>query len=206
MNVLCNAYLQYSTGGCSMQRSGRGSKNVNATSVTAVTQNRLRDGRMLTIRAIRSEDKTVLVDIMEHLSAHSIYMRFLGPRKELTKEELVYYTEVDSFHHVALVASVLENGAQIPVGIARYIMSDDSAGKEAEMAFAIEDAYQGMGIGTLILKHLSKIAREAGIAVLTALVLPENVEMLRVFAKSGLPLETTTNAVGVIEIKLTVSQ
>lgn len=56
----------------------------------------------------------------------------------------------------------------------------------AEVAFALIDEYQGQGIGTALMRHLSSIARGAGLQELIAEVLPENAAMLDVFKKSGL--------------------
>jgi ribosomal protein S18 acetylase RimI-like enzyme len=59
---------------------------------------------------------------------------------------------------------------------------------KAEVAFAVVDQYQGQGLGAALMHHLAAIAREAGLKELIAEVLPDNVPMLKVFEKSGLPL------------------
>src|SRR5215813_4836481 len=56
------------------------------------------------------------------------------------------------------------------------------------VAFAVVDRYQGQGLGAALMHHLAAIAREAGLKELIAEVLPDNVPMLKVFEKSGLPL------------------
>ena len=53
------------------------------------------------------------------------------------------------------------------------------------------DNFQGLGAGTIILKHLIKISREFGIKTLEADALTENTAMIRVFEKSGLPVTKT---------------
>jgi GNAT superfamily N-acetyltransferase len=162
----------------------------------------LKDGRSVTFRAIRSSDKPVLQDVLHHLSPQSIYFRFLTSKKELSDKELVYFTEVDHFHHVALVASVPHKGEMMPVGVGRYIMSKIPYSDDAEVAFTVEDEFQGLGIGTLLFKHLKEIALDAGIKTFTALVLPENQRMLKVFESAGLPMRQKYNAVGVLEIAI----
>lgn len=163
---------------------------------------RLKDGRRVFLRAISSDDKSLLQEVMHHLSPQSIYFRFLTPKKELTDRELAYFTEVDSFHHVALLASIDENGARIPIGVGRYIMHPNPREKEAEVAFTVEEDFQGMGVGTLLLRHLTELARLSGIEKFTALVLPENHKMLDVFAHSGLPMHQSSSHVGVLDITL----
>lgn len=53
----------------------------------------------------------------------------------------------------------------------------------AELAFVVIDAYQGQGIGTMLMRHLLAIARQAGLSELTAEVLSDNAAMLGVFRR-----------------------
>ena len=55
----------------------------------------------------------------------------------------------------------------------------------AEMAFVVIDTWQGRGIGSLLMRHLVKLAGAGGLNELTAEVLPENGAMLKVFGKFG---------------------
>ncbi len=167
------------------------------------TEERLRDGSTVVIRAVHADDKPLLKEAMHHLSPQSLYFRFLTPKKELTNKELAYFTEVDFLHHVALMASIDENGKSSPAGVGRYVMADsEPSTKRAEIAFAVGEEYQGRGIATLLLKHLTAIARDAGLEAFTALVLCENSKMLEVFRNCGLPMETKMNTAGVLEVVL----
>ena len=56
---------------------------------------------------------------------------------------------------------------------------------DAEVAFVVEDAHQGRGIGSVLLEHLAEAARENGITRFVAEVLPQNGGMLRVFSDFG---------------------
>ncbi|MEJ7755619.1 MAG: GNAT family N-acetyltransferase [Nocardioidaceae bacterium] len=58
---------------------------------------------------------------------------------------------------------------------------------EAEVAFLVEDAHQGRGLGQLLLEHLAQAGREQGVAAFVADVLPDNVRMIQVFREAGLP-------------------
>ncbi len=166
-------------------------------------EERLRDGRIIVIRDVHATDKPLLEEAMHHLSPQSLYYRFLTPKKELTDKELAYFTEVDFLHHVALMASINEDGKIVPAGVGRYVMADSApTTKRAEVAFAVSEEYQGLGIATLLLKHLTKIARAADLEAFTALVLAENKKMLDVFHGCGLPMEIQTNNAGVLNIVL----
>jgi GNAT superfamily N-acetyltransferase len=58
----------------------------------------------------------------------------------------------------------------------------------AELAFTVEDDYQGRGIASLLMRHIARIARQNGLKCLEADVLPSNLPMLAVFRCSGLPM------------------
>jgi GNAT superfamily N-acetyltransferase len=149
---------------------------------------RLRDGRQFQIRALRPADQKGLLAAATETSAQSLYRRFFSLKRGFTEDEVNYFVNVDFVGHVALVAT-LEEGSQggIIIGTGRYVVVEPG---KAEIAFVVIDRYQGQGIGTALLHHLATIARDAGLKELTAQVLAENLAMLRVFQKSGLPLRT----------------
>ena len=72
---------------------------------------------------------------------------------------------------------------------------------QAELAFAVDEFHQALGIATAIMRHLAAIARQAGLREFVAEVLPENAAMLHVFEKSGLEI-TTRNERGTIHVLL----
>lgn len=166
-----------------------------------VASDRLPDGRSIHIRAIRPDDKSVLVEGMHHLSKKSRYFRFMTAKKQLTKDDLVYFTELDFGHHVGLLALVAEGDAEIPAGVGRFIRSSTDA-QTAELAFAVIEEYQGLGIAALLLKHLVAIGRAEGVAEFSAVVLSENRRMQSVFQKSELPMKQVCKKGGEIEIRL----
>ncbi len=145
----------------------------------------LRDGRQVEIRALRPADRAGLLAAFERTSDESRYRRFFAPKRTFSEREIAYYLNVDFVSHVALVAVLEDGGRPVIVGGARYIVSEPG---RAEVAFAVDDAYQGLGIASGLMRHLVKIARTAGLSELDAEVLPDNAPMLAVFAHSGLPM------------------
>ena len=145
---------------------------------------RLRDGTPMRIRAIRPDDKHLLVDLFRRLSPATIYYRFHGAKRRLTSQELVYLTELD-FHRQAGLAGVLRiAGEDRIVGVARYAAGPEDPTDRADMAVTVEDAHQGRGIGRLLLEHLARLARAEGMSRLDAYVLPDNDRTIRLFERS----------------------
>lgn len=156
----------------------------------------LRDGGSIHLRAIRPDDKAHLVDLFNQMSARSVYFRFFRAKKTLTDEELRTFTELDFRRNVALVATLWEAGAERIVAVGRYIGlgGQHGATPRAEVAFAVADAQQGRGIGTVLLEHLAAIARAHGISEFEAYVLGENNRMLEVFAASGFRVQRSLDS------------
>jgi GNAT superfamily N-acetyltransferase len=136
------------------------------------------------------------------MSDESIYRRFFSSRTRFTDQEIAFYTNVDFVNHVALVAALKEDGRPVIVGSARYVVAKPGI---AEVAFAVDDAHQGLGIGALLMRHLAAIARQSGLEALCAEVLPGNAAMLKVFKKSGLVMSTKREQ-GVVHVTLKLSQ
>jgi acetate---CoA ligase (ADP-forming) len=156
----------------------------------------LRDGGSIYIRAIRADDKGRLLDHFRHMSQDSIYHRFFGLKHSLSEQDLARFTEVDFVNHVALVATLRAEGDERFIGVARYFVTRPLS---AEVAFAVLDEHQGRGIGTVLLDHLGRIARAAGITEFQADVLGDNNRMLEVFAKSGFRVKRSTEA-GIVHL------
>ena len=75
---------------------------------------------------------------------------------------------------------MLLGGEMIAVG--RFEVTDPG---EAEVAFLVEDAHQGRGIGQLLLEHLAQAGRERGVERFVAEVLPDNKAMIATFGDAG---------------------
>lgn len=145
----------------------------------------LHDGGRLEVRALKPQDRDGLVAAAGRSSGETLALRFFSPKRGFTEKEIEFFTNVDFVSHVALVAVVEQAGTPLIVGGGRYIVAQPG---RAEIAFTVEDAHQGRGIASLLLRHLTKIARAAGLTELFAEVLPDNAPMLKVFERSGLPM------------------
>jgi RimJ/RimL family protein N-acetyltransferase len=145
----------------------------------------LRDGRQVEIRAQRPGDRDGLQAAIRRISSQSLYRRFFGVRREFSDKEASSFLDIDFVNQVALVVVAAEDSGPNIVGGGRYVVVNPG---QAEVAFAVVDEYQGQGLGGALMRHLTKIARAAGLKELIAEVLAENAPMLKVFEKCGLPM------------------
>jgi GNAT superfamily N-acetyltransferase len=150
-------------------------------------EDKLADGTCVQIRAAGPDDQERLLDLLQHLSPTSLYSRFFATRRDFT-QELVQLANADFKNVVVLLASVQKGDRPQVIGFAAYARPERSP-SHAEMAITIADAYHHHGVGTLLLEHLTRIARKAGIAVLEASALSQNRAALTTLAHHGFRAE-----------------
>jgi ribosomal protein S18 acetylase RimI-like enzyme len=132
----------------------------------------------LTIRALRDGETPTVAALFARLGDRSRERRFCGAKPRLSDVELATLARVDRDRHV-LVGYV--DGDPEPVGIARLVRDGDAA----EIAFAVADAYQSRGVGSVLAGELAADARAAGITHLTATVCGDNPRVLALLKKLG---------------------
>jgi GNAT superfamily N-acetyltransferase len=158
----------------------------------------LSDGTAVQLRLIRPDDGGALRAFHARLSPESIVLRFFGPHPRLSDAEVERFTHVDGVDRLALVAG---QASEI-LAVARYDRSPGS--DEAEVAFVVDDAFQGRGLGTLLLQHLAIAARSQGIRHFSADTLSENFRMLNVFRDAGFA-RTFTRASEVMHVVMDIT-
>jgi acyl-CoA synthetase (NDP forming)/GNAT superfamily N-acetyltransferase len=140
----------------------------------------LSDGVTVHLRQIRVDDAAAIVALHSRLSERTRYLRYFSPYPRIPERDLERFVTVD---HDEREAFVVVAGEKI-MAVGRYErLAPDSP--DAEVAFVVEDAHQGRGIGSVLLEHLAAAARDAGISRFVAEVLPVNGGMLRVFSDFG---------------------
>jgi len=148
----------------------------------------LRDGSRILIRPIRTDDAERWLSFVTRLSDRTKYLRFHSlPR--LGPEAALRFCTVDYVNAFALVAETTAGQEEKIVAIGRYHRLPDK--RSAEVAFVVEDAYQGKGIGTKLVGRLAEVARDNGIRKFEADVLERNRDMMTVFMDYGFHVTST---------------
>lgn len=135
------------------------------------------------IRAARREDGPAIQALVSRLSLKSRYYRFFFPMHSLSAELLARFTHADPESEVTLLAYAEQDGKDIVVGMANYVV--EAREGKAEYAVVVADEWQQQGIATRLLKNLSCIAGTAGLKKIYGDVLAENTGMLHLLYKLG---------------------
>jgi acetyltransferase len=143
------------------------------------------------IRPIRPEDEELLAAFHAGLSDRSVHQRYFGNiplRSRIAHSRLARICFADYDREIALVAEHrLANVAPEIIAIARFIRTHGR--RDAQFGLTVADAWQGRGLGTLLLGRLVEVARREKLSRLHGTVLAGNTAMLRVCDKVGFTLK-----------------
>ncbi len=159
----------------------------------------LRDGSRLRLRPIRPEDQGRLSAFYDGLSRHTAYQRFFAVMKRLPPDWAHFLANVDYERRLALIAEHGPPEAPELIGVARYEQTDRA--DTAEIAFVIQDGWQGRGLGTQMLDALLAAADARGIRRFRAYVLAGNMRMIDLLVRFTDVQERVTES-GVTELLL----
>lgn len=120
----------------------------------------LRDGTPVLIRPLTSKDRDREIAFLNRLSDKTKRLRFLGDFREASPLLIEQLMKLDYHDKYALVALIHEGGKLQEIGVSRYYLTTD--GKSCECAVTVADAWQGLGLGVLLMQHLIHIARRNG--------------------------------------------
>lgn len=140
------------------------------------------------IRQIRPSDGPALERFYAALSDESRALRFFAPRRGISREESRGFCATDHAHREGFVAVApdLGNGENI-VG---HVCVEPAERGAVELAVAVADAYQGLGIGRRLSVAAVNWARKRGFPAVTMTVLNHNAAMHSLVRALGLPTRT----------------
>ena len=142
----------------------------------------LRDGTRVRMRPIRPDDEPRLAALYDQLSRDTRYQRFFSVMRRLPPDWARFLANVDYERRFALVAEAPDDPDTL-IAVARY----EPAGEPdtAEVAFVVQDAWQGRGLGLVLFRELLSAAEGNGIRRFRAWVLAENRRMLELITPPG---------------------
>jgi GNAT superfamily N-acetyltransferase len=144
---------------------------------------RLRSGKSLAVRFVEPDDAEALQGYFRALSVRSRYNRFLGAMSELPRTELENFIHVGKRDRFSVIATMVIDGVETIVGEARYGFEADTA--SFEFGVSIDDRWQGLGIGSALLRNLECRAAAFGAGRVFGDTLRSNDVMIGLARKSG---------------------
>jgi acetyltransferase len=127
----------------------------------------------------------------ETLSERTVYRRYLEHLKlnlRVSHQRLARICYIDYDREVVLVAERAEaDGTRAIVGVGR--LNRGRRREQAEFALLLADAYQGRGLGVVLLHTLLDVGRKEGIRRVTAEIAHDNTAMQAVCRKLKFRIE-----------------
>ena len=163
----------------------------------------LRDGRSVTVRAIRADDAEGMQAAFVRLSEEARYTRFMAPLKELSPSMLERAVRPVAGRDLALVVVSGEGKDEVIVGGARTIGAPDGS---CEFAVTITDNWQGAGLATRLMTALIEDARARGIERMDGYVLASNRPMLALARRLGFSVGPSAEGPSVRLVRLELAR
>ena len=163
----------------------------------------LADGSRVIVQPVTPAAKPLIAAALARLSPESNRRRFFSLRYRLSDAELEQMTNLDGVNRYAVGATTATSDGTIEgVGVARYVRITD-APNAAEVAVVVVDAFQGRGLGKLLLRRLADAALSRGIDRLRGIVMHDNDPMIGLLSRHapGLALIRTRDHLEV-EVRL----
>jgi GNAT superfamily N-acetyltransferase len=136
----------------------------------------LAGGERVLLRPLSADDRDLTAAFVRRLSTRSRYYRFHAAVSEAPAS----FLEPRS---VAIAVIAVEHGCRVQIADARLAPGEEPG--VAEFALAVDDRWQGRGLGSRLLETLEDLARSAGYFSLGGDVLRENRPMLRLARRFG---------------------
>jgi GNAT superfamily N-acetyltransferase len=153
------------------------------------------------VRPIAQTDGAGLERFYAELSDDSRAMRFLGATRPLDPARSQAFCSIDHEHREGFVAVIDDRdlGAERVVG--HLCIEPDGRGA-TEMAIAVADSWQGLGIGRRLLDAGVVWARSAGVRRLVATAFISNARIVRLVRGLGLPVRQRWDFDGTCEMSI----
>jgi acyl-CoA hydrolase/RimJ/RimL family protein N-acetyltransferase len=148
----------------------------------------LNDGTEIFFRPVKPTDESSISEMLYSLSEASVQKRYMSRTVAFPHKDVQQLANIDYKNDLAIVGVVPSVTGDEIVAIGEYFL--DPKHGHAEVAFIVQDEWQQKGMGTLLLKFLSEIAKKGDVKSFHAKVLQQNKAMLAVFHNSGYNVKT----------------
>jgi RimJ/RimL family protein N-acetyltransferase len=158
-------------------------KNAHLYPLDIATEHVFRNGLKVRFRAIKPSDEDEMRHLFYRFSDEAVYYRYFTSIKTMPHKKIQEYVNIDYGQVMSIVGLIDEPGQGHIIAEARFVKEFDRPW--ADVAFVVDEEFNGIGIASFLHKMLIRLAKERGIQGFTADVLSSNAGMMKVFEKSG---------------------
>jgi len=162
------------------------SESVQLYPMDIATEQRFKDGLKVRFRAIKPSDEEAMRRLFYRFSNQTVFRRFLFPISTMPHNKMQEYVNVDYSQMMSVVALIRESDQEKIIAEARYAKDEQSS--TGDLAFVVDEKYQGIGIGSYLYEMLIRLAKDRGLKGFTAEVLQANQSMMKVFENGQFPV------------------
>jgi acetyl coenzyme A synthetase (ADP forming)-like protein len=161
----------------------------------------LRNGTVASVRIATPDDREAIRRFFHHLSPESRRKRFFSASEPPDSVIARFGDNSNPAEALTLIVHRFHADDVHPIAVAGYVRVSP---KVAEVAFAVDDSFQGLGLSSLLLERLAILAAQHGFEKFQAATLADNTPMLEVFRDSGFEIRSKTSA-GVVDLQLSLT-
>jgi acetyltransferase len=158
----------------------------------------VKDGWRVFVRPIRPEDEPLIHELLRHVTAHDLRLRFFAPMKEFSHEFIARLTQLDYARAMAFVA--FDEATNEMVGVVR--IHSDSIYETGEYAILLRSDLKGRGLGWALMQLIIEYAKSEGLKTISGDVLKENTVMLDMCRHLGFEVKSDPVEHGICNVKL----
>ncbi len=159
------------------------------------------DGVKVRFRAMRPSDEEGMRHLFYRFSEETNYSRYFHSLRSMPHARMQEYVNIDWDKDLSIVGLAGEEGKARIIAEGRFL---GLPGGFAEVAFLVDESYQGLGIATFLYRLLTRLAQERGVTGFVADVLFTNLGMMKVFQKGEFAVHAHLEA-GIYHLKIPFS-
>jgi acyl-CoA hydrolase/GNAT superfamily N-acetyltransferase len=154
-----------------------------------VEETREVNGKRVFLRPVKPTDERLIQEHFYTMDKDDVISRFMHEKLLFSRHDLADVYQVDYVRNMTIVAVVGEVGVERIASVGAYFI--EPARNTAEVAISVLRDWQGLGLGSLLIRKLADAARENGISGLTAYTQPNNHRMIKLFQSLPYKVNTT---------------
>jgi RimJ/RimL family protein N-acetyltransferase len=164
------------------------SESVHCYPMEIAAKKTFKGGVRVRFRAIKPSDEDGMRRLFYSFSDEAIYRRYFFHVSTMPHKKMQEYVNIDYSNELSIVGIIGESGQRKIIAEARF--AKDEQGPFGNIAFIVDEKYQGIGIASYLYKTLIRLGKERGLKGFTAEVLKENKSMLKVFENGELVINS----------------